>query len=335
MTRRERVLMAARHEEPDRVPYQIDLTAQAHARLVEHVGDPGYMDGIGNHLAYGVYDLFMDETAPGSGYFRDDFGVIWNRTDPLNDSGVVEGLVLPEASLEGFALPALDEARLRRQFEAGLAEAGDRCRVAEVGWGIFERAWALRGMENLLADMAAEPAFVEELFARIAGHLARVVEIALEYPFDIIYFGDDWGSQRGLILGPHHWRRYLKPHMRDLFGSVKARGRATALHSCGDIRALLPELAEIGLDIYQTFQPEVYDLGQTKHELGQTLAFWGGISTQQLLPYGTPAEVRAEVRRTLEIMGPGGGYIAGPTHAVPGDVPPENLVALAEALLEQ
>jgi len=303
--------------------------------LIEYVGNPDYLQGIGNHIAYGSYDLFFEEVSPGSGLWRDDFGVTWDRTRGKTDFGVVAGRALPESALTGFQIPPLNEARLRRCFEVALAGMRDECPVADVGWGLFERAWTLRGMEDLLIDMVTEPSFVEELTERIAAHQQRVVEIALDYPFDLVLFGDDWGQQQGLILSPAHWRRYLKPHFARMFALVKQAGKRVALHSCGNIGALFPELIEIGLDVYQTFQPEVYDIRAIKREYGQDLSFWGGISTQRVLPFGTPAEVRRSVRETMRVLGVEGGYIAGPTHAVPPGVPPENLVALVEACQEQ
>ncbi len=106
-------------------------------------------------------------------------------------------------------------------------------------------------------------------------------------------------------------------------------------HSCGDIHELMPDLIEIGLDVYQTFQPEIYDVKAVKREFGNDLTFWGGISTQRVLPWVSPEEVKRVAREMIATDGVGGGYIAAPTHAIPGDVPPENIVALIEAFQDQ
>lgn len=106
-------------------------------------------------------------------------------------------------------------------------------------------------------------------------------------------------------------------------------------HSCGDIHEIFPDLIEIGLDCYQTFQPEIYPMETIKKEYGAHLCFWGGISTQRLLPFASAEEVRRVTAETLRIMKPSGGYIAGPTHAIPGDVPPENIQAMMEVLTQQ
>ena len=161
------------------------------------------------------------------------------------------------------------------------------------------------------------------------------MDIALAYPFDGFYFGDDWGQQSGLIMGPNYWRRFIKPRMKRLYEKAKAKGLFIVQHSCGDIHELFPDLIGIGLDCYQTFQPEIYDIETIKREYGRDLAFWGGISTQRLLPFASPEKIRTETARIMRIMGKDGGYIAAPTHAVPGDVPAEHIEAMFDVFLHQ
>jgi uroporphyrinogen decarboxylase len=136
-------------------------------------------------------------------------------------------------------------------------------------------------------------------------------------------------------MGPAYWRKYIKPRMKTMFERVRNAGKKVLHHSCGDIHEILPDLIEIGLDVYQTFQPEIYDIKKIKKEYGKDLAFWGGISTQTLLPYASVDEVKRVINETISILGENGGYIAAPTHAVPYDVPPENIVAMIEAFQNQ
>jgi uroporphyrinogen decarboxylase len=136
-------------------------------------------------------------------------------------------------------------------------------------------------------------------------------------------------------MSPETWRRFIKPGLAKMFERVKKSGKVVALHSCGDINKILGDLIDIGLDIYQTVQPEIYDLKKLKAEYGKSLSFWGGISTQRLLPFAKPEEVKATVKDTISILSNYGGYIASPTHQVPADVPPENIIALVEALKNQ
>ncbi|MDR2785164.1 MAG: uroporphyrinogen decarboxylase, partial [Treponema sp.] len=162
-----------------------------------------------------------------------------------------------------------------------------------------------------------------------------LVDIALEYDVDAIYFGDDWGQQKGLIMGPEKWRRFIKPRMARLYQRVKAKGKYVIQHSCGDCHEILPDLIEIGLDCYQTFQPEIYDIAEVKRLYGDKLAFWGAVSTQQVLSRCSPEKVQEEIVRVVNILRTGGGLIIAPTHALPFDVPPENVLAMAEVFQNQ
>ncbi len=335
MNRRDRVLQAIRHQETDILPYQVSLTQQARDRLTRYSGDPTYIDHIGNHISAVYYDGYLQEIEHRQGYWQDHFGVVWNRNGADKDIGAVEGTVLSAPSLAGYSFPVLDEARLRQEYETAVAQRGDRCLLGEIGFTLFERAWTLRGMENLLTEMVTDPGFVHVLMDAICEHDLRVVDIALEYPIDGFHFGDDWGQQRGLIMGPRHWRTFVKPRLARLYERVKRTGRFVSQHSCGDIQQLFPDLIEIGLDVYQTFQPEIYDIGRVKGEYGRDLTFWGGISTQRVLPWYSAEEVKRVTRETMRVMAPGGGYIVAPTHDIPGDVPPENVVAMIEVLRSQ
>ncbi len=332
MTRRERVIAAIRHQETERVPYTVEFTQQSLDRLLAYVGDPGYVDRIGTHVSAARYRQ-AEQIRPG--YFKDRFGIVWNRTGVDKDIGVVETYLIPEPTLANWKLPEIEEAAWRAQIEQAIAEADGRYVMTSIGFALFERAWSLRGMENLLVDMVAEPDFVDELLDALCEFNLRVMEIALEYPIDGMHFGDDWGQQKGLIMGPIHWRRFIKPRIARMYERAKRGGKFVSQHSCGDIIELYPDLIEIGLDVHQTFQPEIYDVPAVKREFGRDLTFWGGISTQRALPFLTPDQVKQVTRDMISTMRPGGGYIAAPTHAIPGDVPPENIVAMVEAMKGQ
>jgi uroporphyrinogen decarboxylase len=200
---------------------------------------------------------------------------------------------------------------------------------------MYERAWTLTGMENLLVYMVSEPGFVERLLDKILEYNLKIINIYLDYDVDCIHFGDDWGQQKGLIMGPVMWRRFIKPRMAEMYGAAKAKGRFVSQHSCGDIREVLPDVIDIGLDVYQTFQPEIYDIRATKEAFGDRLTFWGGISTQRLLPFETPGGVIEKAAEIMRIVGKNGGLIAAPTHSIPGDVPAENMDALIRLFTNQ
>jgi uroporphyrinogen decarboxylase len=333
MTERERVWASLRHEQPDRCPYQIGFTQNAHARMVEHFGDPHFAQRINNAL-YGVAadpGPLQGEVEPG--FWRDEFGVVWNRTVD-QDIGVVDNLLLPECTLDGYEFPDPHAPGKFDGFAERVAAGRDYFVQFAIGFSLFERAWTLRGMENLLLDMIECPEFVDDLLDAICDYNCARVEQALEHEIDAVHFGDDWGSQRGLIMGPDLWRRFIMPRLERQYSLAKAKGKAVTIHSCGKITDVIPDLISIGLDMFNPFQPEVMDVYEMKRVYGDRLSFWGGVSIQQLLPFGTPQEVKDTCRRLMREIGRDGGYVIAPAHAIPGDAKPENIAALMEVVEE-
>jgi len=334
MTRREAVQNAILHHPTEPVPYSVFFTAQERQRVADWLGDPHFTDRLGGYISTCDYsgDCVPVEGRPG--YFRDDFGVVWNRNGVDKDIGVIERPLFAEPDLSLYRLPAPDEAKLHARFRALEAQKTENYKIAMLGFSLFERAWTLCGMEELLTYMITDEEFVEGLFEEITNWNLAVLDIALQYSFDAFHFGDDWGQQRGLIMGPRCWRKYIAPCVRKMYERVRRAGRAVSQHSCGDIHEVFGDLIDMGLNVYQTFQPEIYDIEKMKREYGGDLTFWGGISTQKLLPYATPQEVRETTRRIIGTLNRNGGYIAAPTHSVPGDVPPENILAMLEVFTD-
>ena len=335
MTRREIVIEALRHHETPVIPYHMDFTQQALENLVAHTGDQEIESKLGTYLNYIQYWGWPTEMPEKPGYFKDEFGVIWNRTGADKDIGVVDNCMIEDVEDCDYEFPVCDEARLRTEFAELAANKADRFTFAGFGFCMFERSWSLMGMENVLCSMIISPDEMEELFEKIGDYFLHLVDIALEYDIDGVYFGDDWGQHHGLIMGPDHWRHYIKPQMAKLYQRVKEKGKFVLQHSCGDCHEIFPDLIEIGLDCYQTFQPEVYDIALMKEKYGDKLAFWGGVSTQQCLPYASPEGVQKEAARIVKTLRRDGGLIIAPTHALEFDVPPENVMALLVAFQNQ
>lgn len=335
MTRRQAVLDALNHIEHKTVPYHVDFTGQALEQLVAYTGDENIENTIGSYLNYQQYWGWPTELADRPGFFRDEFGVVWNRTGADKDIGVVDEPLIEDVEDHDYVFPKFDEARLRAEYRDLVSRAGDRFTFAGFGFCMFERSWSLMGMENVLMSMVAAPEALHQLYDAICDYTLPMLDIALEYDIDGVYFGDDWGQQRGLIMGPAHWRTFIKPRMARLYAKVKSRGKYVLQHACGDCHEIFPDLIEMGLDCYQTFQSEIYDISAIKREYGRHLSFWGGISTQQCLPCCTPDEVRRETARVIGALKGGGGYIAAPSHAIAFDVPPENIMAMVEVFQNQ
>ena len=329
MTRRDRVKAAIRFEKPDFTPYQINFTGQMREKMRNYAGEE-FFPKIDNHLCQ--IDLTKPQRDLGNERSVDEYGVVWNKSGADKDIGVVEKYRIEDPS-DPVELPPVDAGFIREQMKRLNEEAGDRFRVAGIGFSLFERAWTLRGMENLLCDMMAEPEFVHDLLEKITARNLALIDLALESDFDGFYFGDDWGQQRGLIMGPKCWRTFILPCLEKMYGRVRRAGKAVLQHSCGDIREVMDDLYEIGLNVYNTFQPEIYGYGYAEKIDGR-IAIWGGISTQRDLPFKTPEEIR-QVTRDLLAAFPRGGLIAAPTHDIPGDALPENVIAMWETLEAQ
>jgi uroporphyrinogen decarboxylase len=331
--RKERVINAIQHKATDLIPYNIELTKEELIKVSESLRiKPDYFpEYVGNHIEKITYN--DDGVYIKPGVFRDEFGVIWNKSGLHRDIGTIETNLLKEPNLKVYHFPEPNIDRVRKLPTEAINNGRDTFKFSKLFFAYFERAWSLRGMENLLMDFLLNPSFVEKLLEHILHYNLRIIEVVVqESEIDGFYFGDDYGQQNGLIMSPDTWRKFIKPGLSKMFRKVKECGKVVALHSCGNITEILCDLIEIGLDIYQTVQPEVYNLKWLKKEYGKDLTFWGGISTQQLLPFASPNELKADVRKTLHIMSNHGGYIASPTHKITQDIPVENVLALIEVL---
>lgn len=331
MDKHQLVIDTLNKKEREIIPFHLDLSNDVRERLSKYFGDPEFEDKVGNSLAQERNESFV---SLGNYRDKDMFGVVWNK-EQEGDFGVVEHYLLQEPNLDGYTFPQPDEALIRKKCEHLIQNHKDQFTMYIIGFSLFERAWTLRGMTELLMDFFLNPSFVEELLDKIVEYNLAVMDIALQYDIDCIFFGDDWGQQKGMIMGPALWRQFIKPRLAKMYAKAKSKGLYVAQHSCGDVHDVFPDLIEIGMDIYNTFQPEIYDIEKMKKEYGQDITFYGGISTQQLLPKASPEEVKAETRRLMKLLGKGGGYIVAPTHAMPNDVPTENILAFLEVVQNQ
>jgi len=332
VTKREVVQRALDWKSPPYVPWSFGFTEGAWEKLEGHPAIAGFPRGFGNHvLSVGNAVGHFEDI--GGAKVRDVFGVVWDRSVD-RDIGVVAGCVLPEPSLQGCKLPDPLDPRFFEDIPGALAARPDLYRVFSIGFSLYERAWTLRGMENLLVDFHENPRFARELLHTITDWNIAQVKKAVQYDLDAVYFGDDWGQQRGLQMGPRIWREFILPELTRMYGAVKSAGKRVWIHSCGDVDELFDDLVAIGLDCFNPFQPEVMDCPALMAQYRGRLSFHGGLSTQRILPYGTPDDVRRATRKLLQ-LGRGGGYIFAPAHAVPKDAPADNMLAFIETVLSQ
>jgi uroporphyrinogen decarboxylase len=358
MKHRERVLKALNHEEPDRCPMQISFTPEFAARLEADMR----LKGQGLHNPHGGGNTYaleraLDEdmllTSVGwvNGYYQDgyqdvqsypdEWGVTWKVVEystPFGKGKYTEPFGHPLAedrAIEAYVPPDPERPALYTEAERVLCSYQDEYWIVGVTpTTIFETAWALRGLKQLIIDMVKDPAKAEHILDIPFHYHKAVTQQLVKLGVDMIWLGDDVGGQNAMLMSPKMWRRFLKPRMAELIASLRAIHPAIkiAYHTDGVIYPIIPELIEIGVDILNPIQPRAMDPGRLKNEFGNRLCFWGSLDIQQTLPFGTPEDVRSEVLTRLKTIGRGGGLLIGPTHNLQLDTPLENFWAMVETI---
>jgi len=308
VTRRELVKAAINRQPSSRVPYCIDLCPDAWDMICRNKLDEGK-----------TLEEFIDNDVQ-------DIGVPWWNWHNLPQDWKGADFPISPPSCFGcgsYVDLAENIKRLRQQ--------NDKYFLVRIYGSHFEKAYSARGIANFLADMAGEPKQAHKLLTKIVDRNMTMLENFLMIPeIDGVLLGSDWGSQSDLLMSLATWHEMIGPGEQREYDLVHAYGKDVWLHSCGNISRLIPSLVEMRLDVLNPVQPEAMDIAALKRDYGSRLAFWGGISTQKTLPYGTPDEVRAEARAVRDLLGQGGGYIFSPAQSIQADVPVANIQALLE-----
>lgn len=337
MIPREAVLAVLAHETVRPVPYTLPMEDEVAVRVDGFYGSPSWRQDITPYIV-GVSAVDTDyKTQISATRIRDGYGGIW-RTDmrPWH----LETPPLAEAEWGDYKFPA-PEVFLRpawkEEARQGCVNNHDSFRIGNLGWGLFERSWNLRGFENVLMDVLESPDFFVEMLDKIMNLYLNFIEYTADLPIDGILFGDDWGDQRGVIIGPERWREFLKPRWAKIYQAVHDHGKVTMHHSCGSVAAIIPDLIEIGLDVLESVQPEAAGMNpyELKKQWGDKICFWGCLGSQSTIPFATPEEVRQEITHLAAVMGEGGGYLMAPAKPLQPETPTENAVAIVEAFTNQ
>jgi len=339
MTHRERQLATIRRELTDRVSvdaiaiYDLDAIAG-----FLNIGKKEVADHLGLDGRLVVLEYDNEFRSPPS----DERPVAWStvlldesrstyggdRTYPLADAKSV-------SDVEAYQWPDVDRFNYAKAAAVS-RKYGDTYAVRGPFWvPLFCKACDLFGIEGAMVRMMAEPAVFEAALDRITEITIELSERFLDACGDsmpIYYTGDDFATQRGLMISPDTWRKFIKPRLARVFEVGKKRGKFIWFHSCGDITSVLPDLIDIGMDVWETVQLHTLPISaeELKRQYGKHIAFFGGVNGQKL-PFAAPEEIGKETRRCIEILGEEGGYICGPDRTVNLDMPPENTVALFEA----
>lgn len=356
MRPRDRVLKALRHEEPDRPPIHVTVTPQIGEALNRalHIENDGLIDAFfGNRISFTKALLKLGNdcvgvgacTTPGftprrnpDGSTTDEWGITTRETGLYNE---MVGHPLAEIEsvkdLDHYPFPdPLAAGRFTWAEETVKTYGGDYAVIGEQECTIFELSWYLVGLEKFLLDMALGNPYVFELLDRVMEFSLQQAARLIALGVDIILFGDDMGDQNGMMISPAMWRSVFKPRMAHVFQKVRRLNPEIriAYHSCGSILPIIPDLIEIGLDILNPLQPLAagMDANYLKTTYGDALSFYGAIDIQDLLPKGTPRQVKKEVKDKIAILGEGGGYILAPAHNIQPDTPLRNIFALYEAV---
>lgn len=353
MTSRERVLAALAHQATDRVPRLLYEEAIGYTPPVERLlsgkcAPQCARDYFGMDITHVAENptrlparrfepwLGPDaETALASGQV-DEWGVWWRQGTTHHFAHIESPLKAARElrQLEAYPWPDLDQSyRFQGVSDRVAALHAQGFAVAAFAGSIFERAWYVRGMQELMMDMAESPEMAHYLLERAAAYQRYAAGQFARAGVDIVITGDDVATQNSLMMRIGMWRDYLKPLQTATVRAVKEAnaGCYVFYHCDGNVEPLIPDLIETGIDILNPVQPECMDPAAIKRKFGDRLSFWGTVSVQKTMPFGTPDQVRAEVRQRIREVGRGGGLILAPAHVLGPEVPWENIVAFFEA----
>jgi uroporphyrinogen decarboxylase len=338
MTPKQRVHAALKRQPTDRIPIFMWFHPETRCILAKLFDvSPGSVDVVlGNDIRmtwvnnnYCMEGIVHDRDGQSH---VDPWGIRWVKEGPYNQ---IAHFPLAQASpqeLRDYPFPEAAKEELLSKMEPLVASADEYFIGCDVSPNVFEMYWRLRGMDQTMIDMGAEPELADEMLGRCGRFAAELAEEACRrFPLDWLWTGDDVASQRSMMISPATWRRLVKPHLQLSFDVGKRHDLPIAYHCCGALRPIIADLIEMGLDVLNPIQCNCtgMDAAELKKEFGSHLTFMGGVDTQELLPTATADEVRRVTRKLIDVMtADGGGYILAASHTIPPETPIDNIFAM-------
>ena len=354
MTRRENFLHAVRRKgQPQWVPLDFGMSSGTRKLFQQHAGATAdscaYFNFDGRWLGPAPTQrptpdwrrlYYADGSLPLNATIEPEWGqgLLYDESSDDNLQFFPLRNISTAAEVDAFPWPDAGADYRYRELPAKVQAIKDSDHIVNVAQSMssFESAWNLRGFEMLLVDMGEDSPVAHRLFDRIHEIAVRCAEQAARSGADIMNTGADVATQRGPLMSPAMWREFVFPILRDSIAAAKKikPDLLVDYHSCGDVASMIDGFLEAGIDILNPCQPEAMDIFALKKRYGKVLTFHGGIGVQSVLPFGTPQEVRDMTRRTIDIMGEGGGYICCSSHNIRPETPWANILALVETVRE-
>ena len=346
MTSRERVLAAIEHRTPDRPPLNYFGTPETTDRLLAHLKLETHEDllcALGADMRY-VAPRFVGPPAFSgpSGFSSggtDMWGVEWQPVSndtctyfEVSRHPLAEARTVQDVAQYDWPDPDWLSVEEIRKDIRNLNRDEPKAIVLPMG-SFFELTWFLRGLEQFLMDLVENPPLATAILEKVTGILRTVNRRSLEAAdgqIDIVWSASDVGMQTAMLMSPDLWRKYVRPWHSEFVTPYKKMGLKSRYHTDGAVTPIIDDLIEMGVDLLDPIQPKAtgMDAENLAAKFGGRIAFYGGVDTQELLPFGSPEAVEADVVRLIRVLGSNGGYIAAASNAVQPDVPIENILAL-------
>jgi uroporphyrinogen decarboxylase len=338
LTPKERLMRTIKRQDIDCLPTQIDFSGACLDKMLKYWDLANELDAVaflGNHVVYAylndaVGNIKARQLA-GDEISFDSWGVGYNshQEGPLP-------VIYPLANLDQWSqyqFPDPNANGLLDRAEKVVASFGrDYCVTSYQIYCLFERAWTIRGMDNLLMDFVLNRDFVETLLDKITEYQIAIAKRYVNIGVSCGRTGDDYGGKTAMLFSPAMWRELIKPRLKRIWQVYQDAGIPVMHHSCGNIMPIISDLVEMGLSILNPVQPECMDIAAVKEQFGGKIVLYGGISTAGALALGSPQQVREDVRNTAAILGKGGGYVIGPTQGITSEVSTDNIEMFRQAV---